>query len=439
MTKAAEQNRTIYSVDGRRVRLGDLIDADLLAAGDVLVFERPRLGKSYRATVADGGALTIEDGSVHQAPSRAAAEAAGIDAVDGWSAWVVEGSGRSLADLRSAMLAQADEGDDLHQRLSQVANGTEVKVRDLLGWWGAKGRGRLVSGQIAADLANHDLISVPDFEKVTLDATVVLRHRSHDVDGTQSAVGLAEDLDEEDEHELGLTIGNLPTAFSELTSVKPTDAVNVATSHMQLNDYWQLPVIDKNGRFYGAVTWESIAMGSLQGNAFSVSDVLLDAQVHSFDAELIDVLPSLVDGGFILVTGADQEMAGIITMSDVVEAYGDLATPFIVVGETDHLLRRILQSIANLEDVQNSVGSETRKIKSFDDLTFGDYKSMLGQRTLWDKLPTLLDRKVFGHRVDEVREIRNSLAHFEPDPLQDGDLQKLRLFLDVVRHIASEI
>ena len=437
MTNAGQRSK--YVVDGRRVRLGDLIEAGLLTAGDVLVFNRPRLDESYLAKVTIDGMLALEDGSVHEAPSRAAAEAAGMDAVDGWSAWVVEQSGTSLFDLRSKMLAQSDEDDGIHERLSQVADGTEIKVRDLLDWWGAKGRGRRVANRIAADLANHDLISVPDFEKVTLDATVVLKRRSRDVEETPAAVGLAEDLDEQDEHELGLTIGNLPTAFSELTSVKPTDAVNVATSHMKLNDYWQLPVVDKNGRFYGAVTWESLAVGSLQGNAVSVSDVLVDAQMHPFDSELIDVLPSLVDNGFILVTGADQEMAGIITMSDVVEAYGDLASPFIVVGETDHLLRRILQSIASLEDVQSAVGSDTRKIKSFDDLTFGDYKSMLGQPTLWDKLPTLLDRKVFGRRLDEVREIRNSLAHFEPDPLEDGDLQKLRLFLDVVRDIASEI
>lgn len=38
---------TRYEIDGRRIEVSDLIDAGLLASGDALSWERPRLGQLY--------------------------------------------------------------------------------------------------------------------------------------------------------------------------------------------------------------------------------------------------------------------------------------------------------------------------------------------------------------------------------------------------------
>jgi hypothetical protein len=98
-------------IDGRRVRLTDLIDAGLLSPGEPLVWTRPRLGATYRATVTDGGALQLDDGRQFSSPSRAAMEAAEVPAYDGWFAWRRDDeSGASLHDLRLRLVrALADE------------------------------------------------------------------------------------------------------------------------------------------------------------------------------------------------------------------------------------------------------------------------------------------------------------------------------------------
>jgi hypothetical protein len=88
-------------IEGRRVRLSDLVEAGVLRPGQPLIWERPRLGQTYRAAVTDGAAIRLEDGREFTSPSRAAMEAGDVPAYDGWYAWRVVGNGReSLHELR---------------------------------------------------------------------------------------------------------------------------------------------------------------------------------------------------------------------------------------------------------------------------------------------------------------------------------------------------
>ena len=77
-------------IDGRRVRLSDLLDAQLIVSGDALVWHRPRRGATYHASVTANGAVQLEDGRVYSSPSRAAVEVADSPAgFDGWWMWRV--------------------------------------------------------------------------------------------------------------------------------------------------------------------------------------------------------------------------------------------------------------------------------------------------------------------------------------------------------------
>src|SRR5262249_32021750 len=73
-------------INGRRVRLTDLLDAGLLREGDALYWDRPNLGHRYEATVTSGGTIALADGRAFASPSRAATEIADIPATDGWYA-----------------------------------------------------------------------------------------------------------------------------------------------------------------------------------------------------------------------------------------------------------------------------------------------------------------------------------------------------------------
>jgi len=105
-------------IRGRRVRLADLVEASLLEPGQSLVWERPRLGETYSATVTDDAELRLEDGRRFTTPSRAAMAAADIPSYDGWYAWrLPDGGQESLHDLRGRCVrALLVEGETEPQR-----------------------------------------------------------------------------------------------------------------------------------------------------------------------------------------------------------------------------------------------------------------------------------------------------------------------------------
>ena len=90
---------------GKRVRMADLLDAELIEPGEQLRWDRPRLGESYTATVLGNGSIELEDGRSFSSPSRAAKEAANIVAYDGWHAWHVPRLDRTpLNELRNELI-----------------------------------------------------------------------------------------------------------------------------------------------------------------------------------------------------------------------------------------------------------------------------------------------------------------------------------------------
>jgi Restriction Enzyme Adenine Methylase Associated len=95
-------------IEGRRVRITDLLDAGLLVPGDTLRWTRPQLGQQYEATVTELGTITVSDGRTFSSPSRAAMDVADVAAYDGWHAWRVERlEGKTLDDLRRELATSA--------------------------------------------------------------------------------------------------------------------------------------------------------------------------------------------------------------------------------------------------------------------------------------------------------------------------------------------
>lgn len=95
-------------LDGRRIRVADLLDAGLLEPNQPLVWDRPRLEERYSAEVLENGSIRLNDGRAYSSPSRAAMEAADIASYDGWYAWRVGGlDGPTLQDLRVQLVTRS--------------------------------------------------------------------------------------------------------------------------------------------------------------------------------------------------------------------------------------------------------------------------------------------------------------------------------------------
>lgn len=101
---------TRFEIDGRRIEIADLIEAELLQVGSQLTWIRPRLGETYVVTVGENAQIMLDDGRAFSSPSRAAKEAAGIAAYDGWHAWRTS-ENKLLSDLRDELLLREAVAD----------------------------------------------------------------------------------------------------------------------------------------------------------------------------------------------------------------------------------------------------------------------------------------------------------------------------------------
>lgn len=77
-----------------------LINNGEIKSGDELVWNRRGLRRSHRAVIESDGMITTQDGKRHKTPSGAAKHLNDNKPVDGWLAWRLEQSGRTLHELR---------------------------------------------------------------------------------------------------------------------------------------------------------------------------------------------------------------------------------------------------------------------------------------------------------------------------------------------------
>jgi len=450
-TKVLDVDRDGYLLRGRRVLIADLVQSGLLNPGTELVFKRPRLGTSFTAVVTDDGRLRV-DGRPYPSPSSAATAAAG-GSLDGWHAWQVAPNGEFLDTLRQRLLDQVAESqrartgdiDDAdnrdaqshHEFLKDAREQAEkgvprtMSVRSLLAQWNADGRTQAASEQLAADLENHGLMTEPPFLRVGLDSNVTIVERPVEPVDALSTDGADKTADED--ADTGLTLGNIPSANLGVTSISPQSTYEQAVTLMLLNDYSQLAVMTGPRAVPRAVTWQSIAQERYANPDGGLAGAIVDASTRHFETDLVDVLPLLEREDFVFVKDSTNTITGIVTTSDVVRAYGQLATPFFLIGELDRTLRRTLAQAFSLDQVRGICNPNGSRIQSFDDLTMGDYQTVLSNQGCWSSLDWPLDRTMFIERLDELRQLRNDLVHFNPDPIPRTTVERVKHMIQLLK------
>ena len=127
-----------------------------------------------------------------------------------------------------------------------------------------------------------------------------------------------------------------------------------------------------------------------------------------------------------------------MTTSDLSEQFGHLSEPFLLVGEIENHIRSLIDGKFTAEELaaNRDPSDEEREVERVDELTQGEYKRLLENPKHWEKLNLIaMDRKGFVQQLENVRQIRNRVMHFEPDGLEEEDLEILRRFTDLLRKL----
>jgi restriction system protein len=312
-----------------------------------------------------------------------------------------------------------------------------VKIRDLLAFIEAERRGTRVVEEIQLALERHQLVSEPSFTLGWIDSTVVLCSAPLHPETADHTAPPHDERDAAPAPEIALTVSSLQSAGAGAASVERNDALERARALMLRDDYSQLAVMSGRHQLVGAVSWESMARAAIYHPELTLGHATVTATSVAPDDDLISLIPTIIEQGFVFVVRPDRTLGGIVTTADLSSQFGTLAKPFLLLGEIERRLRHVLTlnfTAPELSDLGDPADHE-RTIDSASNLTLGEIARCIENAGNWERLGWPIDRGVFIATLQGVREIRNDVMHFSPDPLtpeQEITLQNFTRWLRVM-------
>ncbi len=341
-----------------------------------------------------------------------------------------------LTPSRGKPMAANQNLERIAEQLKHGEESPSVTVRNLLSWFGSQRRSYWNVFFIRRALKETNLETEPDFESAYIDSYVkfIVAAPAHDAPAeTQPSQSDAATIDSNSSLAIyadpTYRISKLAAANTQPTTVTPDATLQHAATVMLANDFSQLPVMTNERDVKGILSWTSIGSRLALGRTSAVVRELMDDSYEiRADASLFQAIPIIVEHQYVLVRGSDNRISGIVTATDLSQQFGQLAEPFLLLGEIENHIRRILGEKFSPDELKMA-GDPTdkdRQIEDVADLTFGEYIRLLENETRWDKVGISVDRVTFCKQLDEVRLIRNDVMHFDPDGIPPSDLDKLR-------------
>jgi len=290
-----------------------------------------------------------------------------------------------------------------------------ITIRDLIGFWGARARGSRVIDLVNGQLDDMGLRVAPPIDSGSLGTHVIVMR-------TEEAADEPSRIEPMDDHLLTISrIESTTYALQNscdneggeqtiLTSFTRDTPVAVALTLMTRMDYSQVPIIDDAKHFHpiGAFTWESFAQSIIRGsNPDSVGEAMVPAPSADLSSDLFSCIEQVSKNGFVLATHRGR-LTGIVTPNDLIDELENLTKPFLAIGRCERELRRV---------ARGALGPQLANHKQpIEEMTFGNLQHFY--KNHWDALGWRLAKEDFVGWLDDTRNLRNRIAHFES---QDWD------------------
>jgi len=339
------------------------------------------------------------------------------------------------------------------ESLKQGRSVSPITVRTLLSWYGASRRGFWFVKDLRSALKRAGLKTVPDFEAVYLDGPISFELeqlpnpssadlQTETADLTKATIVTATDSTSVmTASDPTIRLSRLAAANKSLISMKPDASLAEAVTQMLHYDFSQLPVMSSERDVKGVISWKSIGARLCTGGKADYVREAMDAAVEApDDVSLFAAIPIVVKHDYLLVRAPDRTIAGILTSSDLGLQFQQLAEPFLLLGEIENYLRRVISSAGfTADELENACdrSDTTRTVTRVEDMSFGEYIRLLQNEVQWGKTKLKLDRTIFCKLLDEVREIRNDVMHFDPDGVDEEDLERLRRLTSMFQRLGS--
>jgi restriction system protein len=197
----------------------------------------------------------------------------------------------------------------------------------------------------------------------------------------------------------------------------------------------QMGVVDENGVFRGVVSWESIGKARIAYTDPTVKQATVPALVVDHHAALLEQIDTIYEKGFVLVRDTDGvKVDGIVTAADLTRQFGNLSRPFMLIEEVESRLCLREDKVFSLDELREAEKPYHRAgIKRAADFTLGTHAHLLKEEKNWVKLGWNVDHQFFLDKLHAVRNIRNGLMHYSPDPTPEGTYEVVEGLLEILR------
>lgn len=343
------------------------------------------------------------------------------------------------------------------ERLKVIAEALRKKeptptptVREFLSWFRVMRRGQYIVRELRAALRAAGLVTDPDFQGTYIDARIafaLMEERQAGLEGGATATLEVSAALTAEQVPSSVGIGDPTYRVSKLAaannapiSVAPDSTIVDAVTLMLSHDFSQLPVMTNERTVKGMVSWRSIgARWALDREGDEVRHFMDEHAEVPGDRSIFAALPLIIEHDYVLVRDATAKISGIVTTADLSLQFQQLAEPFLLLGEIENHIRRLMDGKFTKDDLAaaKDPADTARQIDSVGDLTFGEYVRILQEPARWQKLGVAIDRAMFIKDLDRVREIRNDVMHFDPDPLPGEDLAALRRFVKFLQALQT--
>jgi predicted transcriptional regulator len=298
-----------------------------------------------------------------------------------------------------------------------INQGTEPSytVKEILAWFGKTRRGVKVVAVIHGAFSEAHLHTEPSFETAYLDERVAIKRAGGLIGDDIVRGGTVDDP--------VIRVTSVAAAHRRLVSISKNESIERAVTLMLEHNFSQLPVmVTPESREVDAMfSWRSLGVQRASGRRSTcVQDAIEPAEVVNHDDDLIKVVERVLLHDVVLVRAKDRKIQGILTIHDIAAQFQDLAEPFLLVGEIEKHVRRLIDGRFTHEQLKSiRKADDDSTITTVADLGFGEYVRLLQSEENWSRLGLSIDRVEFCRVLDRVREIRNDVMHFDPDGLDE--------------------
>jgi CBS domain-containing protein len=324
---------------------------------------------------------------------------------------------------------------EISEQLKQGIKPQSVTARAFIGWFGVQRRSLWNVINILGSLEKFQLKTEPDFEYVYIDSPIsfvrVPRKKAGQVE---------EEVIPDAYRDPTYRIGKLASANRKPLSVKPDDSLAKAIVLMTEHDYSQLPIMTSDREVKGTISWSSLGQQLALGrrDCKHVRDCMVPHKEISSDTSIFAAVDGIIANEYVLIRDSENVICGIVTTSDLSQEFRRLGEPFLLLGEIENYVRRMIKDKYTIDDLKEACdpSDAARDIESPADLTLGEYLRLLENPDRWTKLGITIDRETFVKTLEEIRRIRNDVMHFDPDGIPEEDIGKLRAFVRLMQRLA---